>query len=157
MNDTLRSNLLYGRPDASEEDMLAAADAAQLREVVDGLPDGYDTLVGERGHRLSGGEKQRVAIARALLQDPRILILDEATSSLDTHNERLVQRALAPLLRGRTSLVIAHRLSTVLAADLILVVQSGRIVEHGPHDDLLAADGAYARLYSEQFAPAPHD
>ncbi|MDA1096627.1 MAG: ABC transporter ATP-binding protein [Chloroflexi bacterium] len=153
LNDTLRANLLYAMPRATEAEMLAAVEAAQLNDVVAGLPQGYDTLVGERGHRLSGGEKQRVAIARALLKDPRILILDEATSSLDTHNERLVQRALVPLLRGRTSLVIAHRLSTVLAADVILVVRGGRIVERGRHDELLAADGEYAALYHEQLAP----
>jgi ATP-binding cassette subfamily B protein len=151
LNDTLRANLMYGRPDASDEEMRAASDAAQLPEVVEGLPDGYETLVGERGHRLSGGEKQRVAIARALLKDPRILILDEATSSLDTHNERLVQRALTPLLRGRTSLVIAHRLSTVLAADLILVIKDGRVVEQGHHQELLDKGGAYSNLYLEQF------
>jgi ATP-binding cassette subfamily B protein len=153
LNDTLKANLLYARPDATESEMRAAAEAAQLAEVVDALPDGYDTMVGERGFRLSGGEGQRVAIARALLKDPRILILDEATSSLDTHNERLIQRALVPLLRGRTSLVIAHRLSTVLAADLILVIVQGRVVEQGNHDELLALGGAYARLYAEQFAP----
>ena len=153
LNDTLRANLLYARPEATEVEMRAAAEAAQLSDLVASLPEGYDTLVGERGYRLSGGEKQRVAIARALLKDPRILILDEATSSLDTHNERLIQGALIPLLRGRTSLVIAHRLSTVLAADLILVVEGGRVVEHGRHDELLAANGAYARLYQEQFAP----
>ncbi len=157
LNDSLRANLLYGRPDASDEEMHAASDAAQLREVVDGLPDGYETLVGERGHRLSGGEKQRVAIARALLKDPRILIFDEATSSLDTHNERLVQRALTPLLRDRTSLVIAHRLSTVLAADLILVIEDGQVVEQGRHHELLEAGGPYSSLYFEQFAPTERD
>jgi ATP-binding cassette subfamily B protein len=153
LNDTLRANLLYGRPDATDDELETAVDAAQLRELVTALPDGYQTLVGERGYRLSGGEKQRVAIARALLKDPRVLILDEATSNLDSRNERLIQRALHPLLRGRTSLVIAHRLSTVLAADLILVVEGGRIVERGRHEDLLRADGPYARLYWEQFAP----
>ena len=157
LNDTLRANLLYAMPRATEAEMLAAVDAAQLNDVIAGLPQGFDTVVGERGHRLSGGEKQRVAIARALLKDPRILILDEATSSLDTHNERLVQRALVPLLRGRTSLVIAHRLSTVLAADVILVVRAGRIVERGRHHELLEAGGQYAALYREQFATAASD
>ena len=153
LNDTLRANLLYGRPDATEREMRAAAEAAQLAEVVAALPERYDTVVGERGFRLSGGEGQRVAIARALLKDPRILILDEATSSLDTHNERMIQQALVPLLSQRTSLVIAHRLSTVLAADIILVIVGGRVVEEGRHEDLLALGGAYARLYAEQFAP----
>lgn len=153
LNETLRANLLYARPNATEADLRSASETAQLHGLVESLPEGYETLVGERGYRLSGGEKQRVAIARALLKDPRILILDEATSNLDTHNERLIQQALRPLLRGRTSLVIAHRLSTVLAADLILVIEDGRVVEQGKHQDLLTANSLYARLYWEQFAP----
>jgi ATP-binding cassette subfamily B protein len=152
---TLRENLLYARPDASEEEVAAAARAAQIHDFIASLPEGYDTIVGERGYRLSGGEKQRVAIARAVLKDPRVLVLDEATSALHTRSERLIQRALAELLRGRTALVIAHRLSTVLAADEILVVDAGRIAERGPHAELLAADGLYARLYREQFSAEP--
>jgi ATP-binding cassette subfamily B protein len=152
---TVRENLLYARPDATEEEMVEAARAAQIHELIQRLPEGYDTVVGERGYRLSGGEKQRVAIARAILKDPRVLVLDEATSSLDSRSERLVQRAVARLLRGRTAIVIAHRLSTVLAADQILVVDGGRIVERGRHAELLAAGGLYARLYREQFAGQP--
>jgi ATP-binding cassette subfamily B protein len=116
------------------------------------MPEGFDTVVGERGYKMSGGEKQRLAIARVILKDPRILVLDEATSALDTHSERLVQEALAPLMRGRTTLAIAHRLSTILAADTILYVDRGRIVERGSHAELLAKGGAYAALYHEQFS-----
>jgi ATP-binding cassette, subfamily B, bacterial len=150
-HDTIRENLLYARPGASEEEMVAAARAAYINEFAESLPDGYDTLVGERGHRLSGGEKQRLAIARVILKDPRILILDEATSNLDTVSEQLIQAALKPLFAGRTSIVIAHRLSTILAADLILVLDRGRLVEQGTHADLLDRGGLYATLYDHQF------
>ena len=152
---TLRENLLYARPDASEEEMISAAKAAQIHDFVEALPERYETVVGERGYRLSGGEKQRVAIARAILKDPRVLVLDEATSALDTRSERLIQDAVARLLVGRTAIVIAHRLSTILAADQILVVDAGRITERGRHADLLAKGGLYARLYREQFGGEP--
>jgi ATP-binding cassette, subfamily B, bacterial len=152
---TLRENLLYAKPGASEEEMIAAAHAAQIHTFIADLPEGYDTLVGERGYRLSGGEKQRVSIARAILKDPRVLVLDEATSALDTRSERLIQQAVAQLLHGRTAIVIAHRLSTILAADQILVVDGGRIGERGRHDELLARGGLYARLYREQFSGLP--
>ena len=148
---TIRRNLLYGKPDATEEELDAAARAANIYDRVAELPDGYDTVVGERGYKLSGGEKQRLAIARVILKDPRILILDEATSSLDTTSERLVQAALVPLMEGRTTIAIAHRLSTILSADVIFVVDRGRIVERGTHDELLARGGLYASLYQQQF------
>jgi ATP-binding cassette, subfamily B, bacterial len=148
---SLRDNLLYARPDATEDELVAATDAAHMREFVAALPDGYDTTVGERGHRLSGGEKQRVAIARVILKDPRIVLLDEATSNLDSVSEQLIQAALRPLLAGRTSVVIAHRLSTILAADVILVLDRGRLVERGTHRELLAREGLYATLYEHQF------
>ncbi|MGH2614942.1 MAG: ABC transporter ATP-binding protein, partial [Thermomicrobiales bacterium] len=149
---TIRENIAYGRIDARQEEIENAARAAAIHDRVMELPEGYDTVVGERGFKLSGGEKQRVAIARVILKDPRILILDEATSALDTRSERLIQAALDPLMRDRTTLAIAHRLSTILAADVILVVDRGRIVERGTHDELLRAGGLYAKLYREQFA-----
>jgi ATP-binding cassette subfamily B protein len=152
-HDTLRSNLLYARPDATEAELEAACRAANIHDFITGLPDGYETLVGERGYRLSGGEKQRVAIARVILKDPRVLILDEATSHLDSQSEALIQQAMELVMRGRTSLVIAHRLSTVIGADLILVMDRGRLVEQGRHDELLALGGLYARLYATQFNP----
>jgi len=148
---TIRRNLLYGRPDATEEELDAAARAANIYERIAELPEGYDTIVGERGYKLSGGEKQRLAIARVILKDPRILILDEATSSLDTTSERLVQAALVPLMHGRTTIAIAHRLSTILSADVIFVADRGRIVERGTHAELLRRGGVYARLYEQQF------
>jgi len=150
-HDTMRANLLFAKPDATDAELMAAIDAAQVRKLVDTLPDGLDTLVGDRGYRLSGGEKQRLAIARLLLKGPDIVVLDEATAHLDSESERAVQIALAHALRGRTSLVIAHRLSTVRDADTILVLQDGRVVESGPHETLLAAGGLYAELYATQF------
>jgi ATP-binding cassette, subfamily B, bacterial len=150
-HSTIRRNLLYGKPDATQEELEAASRAAFIHDRIVELPDGYDTVVGERGYKLSGGEKQRLAIARVILKDPRILILDEATSSLDTTSERLVQEALRPLMRGRTTIAIAHRLSTILSADAIFVVDRGRIVERGTHDELVARGGLYARLYEQQF------
>jgi ATP-binding cassette subfamily B protein len=148
---SVKQNLLYGKPEATQEEIEAAARAAFIHERIVEMPEGYDTVVGERGYRMSGGEKQRLAIARVVLKDPRILILDEATSSLDTTSERLVQEALRPLMRGRTTLAIAHRLSTILAADVIFVLDRGRVVERGTHAELLDQGGLYARLYEQQF------
>jgi ATP-binding cassette subfamily B protein len=150
-HDSVRANLAYARPEATEAELIEALKAAQIWELVSSLADGLDTIVGERGYRLSGGEKQRLAIARLLLKAPSIVVLDEATAHLDSESELAVQRALKTALAGRTSLVIAHRLSTIREADQILVVEDGRIVERGRHDDLLAADGLYAELYHTQF------
>lgn len=146
-HESVADNLLYSKPDASPDQLEEACRAAQIHDVITTLPDGYDTVVGERGYRLSGGEQQRLAIARMLLKDPRIVILDEATSNLDSENEALVQRALATALTGRTSIVVAHRLSTITAADQIIVLDNGRVVERGTHPQLLAAHGLYADLY----------
>jgi len=149
---TVRANLLYARPDATQEELEAATHAAQIHDRILELSDGYDTVVGERGYRMSGGEKQRLAIARVILKDPRVLILDEATSALDTTSERLVQAALEPLMANRTTIAIAHRLSTIIAADVIFVLERGRLVEQGTHAELLARGGLYADLYRQQFA-----
>ena len=151
-HDTLRANLLYARPEATEADLLDAMAQAQVGHLVGELPDGLDTVIGERGYRLSGGEKQRVALARLMLKAPDIVVLDEATAHLDSESEAAVQRALRETLTGRTSLVIAHRLSTVREADELLVIDDGRIVERGTHASLLAENGLYAELYRTQFA-----
>jgi ATP-binding cassette, subfamily B, bacterial len=151
---TIRRNLLYARPDATQEELEAAARAAHIHDRIMEFEDGYDTVVGERGYRLSGGEKQRLAIARVVLKNPPILILDEATSALDTASERTVQAALRPLMRARTTIAIAHRLSTIRAADVIFVLDRGRVVERGTHDELLRAEGLYARLHQAQAEPA---
>jgi ATP-binding cassette subfamily B protein len=151
-HDTVRSNLLYARPDATDQQLEDALRAAQIWDLVSSLPKGLDTVVGDRGHRLSGGEKQRLALARLLLKAPGVVVLDEATAHLDSESEAAVQRALDTALEGRTSLVIAHRLSTVRDADAIAVVDDGRIVEYGPHAELLARGGLYADLYTTQFA-----
>jgi ATP-binding cassette subfamily B protein len=151
-NASVRTNLSYGNPDATDEELVAAAKAAHIYDRIMEMPEGFDTVVGERGYKMSGGEKQRLAIARVILKDPRILILDEATSALDTHSERLVQEALTPLMKGRTTIAIAHRLSTILAADSIVYLDKGRVVERGTHVELLERDGAYAALYHEQFS-----
>ncbi|MBI2757238.1 MAG: ABC transporter ATP-binding protein [Chloroflexi bacterium] len=150
-HDTIRTNLIYAKPDATQAEIEAAAKAANIHNFIMELPDGYDTIVGERGYRLSGGEKQRIALARVILKDPRILVLDEATSSLDSESEALIQEALKRVMAGRTSIVIAHRLSTILAAELILVMDRGRIVERGTHEELLATRGLYSQLYETQF------
>ena len=151
-DDTVRANIAYGRFGASEDEIVAAAQAAAAADFVLALPDGYDTMVGEHGVKLSGGQRQRIAIARAMLKNAPILLLDEATSSLDSESERQVQAALKALMRGRTTVVIAHRLSTVIDADLIYVIDDGRVVESGTHAELLRRDGFYARFYSLQFA-----
>ncbi len=151
-HDTIRTNLLYARLEATQDELEAAARAANIHDFIAGLPDGYDTIAGERGYRLSGGEKQRIALARVILKDPRVLVLDEATSHLDSESELLIQEALKRVMSGRTSIVIAHRLSTILAADLILVMDRGRFVERGTHTELLALNGLYASLYETQFS-----
>jgi ATP-binding cassette subfamily B protein len=147
---TVRDNIAYGSPDATDEDIRAAAKAAEAHEFVSNLPDGYDTMVGERGVKLSGGQRQRVAIARAILKDPELLVLDEATSDVDTETEMLIQRSLDRLTADRTTLVIAHRLSTVKDADQIVVLDDGKVVERGTHEDLLEEDGLYANLWAVQ-------
>ena len=151
---TIRANIAYGKPDATEEEIHTAAEATFVDRFVRSLPDGYDTVIDEEGNNVSAGEKQLLTIARAFLIDPPLLILDEATSSVDTRTEVLLQRAMAALRSDRTSFVIAHRLSTIRGADLILVMEAGRIVEHGTHEQLLAARGAYHRLYAAQFRGA---
>ena len=150
-HDTIKANLLYARPDATDQELVAATQAANIHQFIAELPEGYYTVVGERGYRLSGGEKQRLALARVLLKDPRIMILDEATSSLDSESESLIQEALGRMYANRTSIVIAHRLSTILSADLILVMDKGRIIERGTHQELLTLGGLYAHLYETQF------
>jgi ATP-binding cassette subfamily B protein len=159
-HDTIISNLRYARPAATDAEIIAACKAARIHDTIAALPDGYDTIVGERGHRMSGGEKQRLAIARVLLKNPAVVILDEATAHLDSETEALVQQALAEALRGRGSIVIAHRLSTIKAADEILVLDRGKVVERGRHDELVARRGLYAELSETQFStasPAPTD
>jgi ABC-type multidrug transport system fused ATPase/permease subunit len=148
---TVRENLIFGRPDATEEEIIAAAKAANAHEFIERLDDGYDTQIGERGVKLSGGQKQRLAIARAILADPKILILDEATSSVDSYSEFLIYQALDRLMEGRTTFIIAHRLSTIRKADIILVLDEGSVVEHGAHEELLEADGVYAQMYRQQY------
>jgi ATP-binding cassette subfamily B protein len=156
-HDTIRSNLRYAKPDATDEQITEALRAAQILPLIESLPDGLDTTVGDRGYRLSGGEKQRIAIARLLLKAPDVVVLDEATAHLDSESESAVQRALATALKNRTSIVIAHRLSTVRDADLILVIDDGRVVERGTHEELLAAQGLYAELYRTQFQNQDED
>jgi ABC-type multidrug transport system fused ATPase/permease subunit len=149
-SDSIRDNIRYGRPDASDEDIISAAKAAQADEFITSFPHGYDTVVGERGVTLSGGQRQRIAIARALLMDPRILILDDSLSSVDTQTEKLIQEALDKLMEGRTTFVIAHRLSTVRRADLILVMDNGRVVQRGKHAELLTEGGLYREIHDLQ-------
>ena len=155
VHTTIKENLRYAKPDATDEEIVEACKAAAIHDHIASLENGYDTVVGERGYKLSGGEKQRIAIARAILKNPRILILDEATSALDTRSERMIQASISRLMKGRTTFAIAHRLSTILAADQILVMDKGRIVERGRHEELLALGGLYSRLYHEQFKREP--
>ena len=150
-NDTIEENLKYGKEDATEEEMIESCKAAYIHDFIMNLPDKYKTVVGNRGIKLSGGEKQRVSIARVILKNPRIIILDEATSSLDSVSEMYIQKAMVPLLNGRTSFVIAHRLSTVLAADQIFVIENGHIEEMGRHEELIKKEGLYKKLYDTQF------
>jgi ATP-binding cassette subfamily B protein len=151
-HDTIRTNLLYAKLDATLDELHSACKAANIHDFIKDLHEGYDTVVGERGYRLSGGEKQRIALARVILKDPCVLVLDEATSHLDSESEALIQEALKRVMAGRTSIVIAHRLSTILAADLILVMDRGKIIERGTHHELLARGGLYASLYHTQFS-----
>jgi ATP-binding cassette, subfamily B, bacterial len=154
---SVRENLRYAKPDATDHELEVAARLAAINDRIRELPEGYDTIVGERGYKLSGGEKQRIALARVLLKDPRILVLDEATSALDTVSERLIQAAIQRAMKGRTTIAIAHRLSTILRADQILVFDHGRIIERGRHTDLLEQGGLYQRLYEEQFVATTED
>src|SRR5207253_11049126 len=154
-HESVRENLRFAKPDATDEEIEAAAAAARIHHVIAALPDGYDTVVGERGYRFSGGEKQRMAIARTVLRNPPILVLDEATSSLDNETERLVQEALDGLSEGRTTIAIAHRLSTVRQADQIIVLEHGRMVESGRHQELILAGGPYTTLASRDLEPGP--
>jgi len=147
---SIRDNVIFARPEASEQDVLRACRIARVDEFAEGFPDKYDTIVGERGVRLSGGQRQRISIARAILAEPRILILDEATSSLDSESEQMIQQGLSYLMRGRTTFVIAHRLSTIRRADQILVMEQGRILERGTHEQLYEAQGRYYELYTKQ-------
>jgi ATP-binding cassette, subfamily B, bacterial len=156
-HDTIAANLRYARPDATDAEVVEACRAARIHDLIVSLPEGYQTVVGERGYRLSGGEKQRLAIARVLLKDPAIVILDEATAHLDSETELLVQQALAAALAGRTSIVIAHRLSTIQAADQILVVEDGQIVGRGTHASLIGEGGLYAELYQTQYLRGQED
>jgi ATP-binding cassette subfamily B protein len=150
-HDTIRTNLIYSKLDATQAELESACRAANIHNFITNLPEGYNTVVGERGYRLSGGEKQRIALARVILKDPRILVLDEATSSLDSESEALIQEALKRVMAKRTSIVIAHRLSTILAADQILVIDRGQILERGTHTELLTKKGLYAQLYQTQY------
>ena len=156
-HDTIASNLRYARPEATDAEIVEACRLARVHDLISSLPEGYETVVGERGYRLSGGEKQRLAIARVLLKDPAVVILDEATAHLDSETELLVQQALAAALAGRTSIVIAHRLSTIRAADQILVLEHGRIADRGTHDELIARGGLYADLYRTQYMPGSRE
>ena len=152
-NTTIRENLLFARRDAKEKDIIAACKMANIHDSIIALPDGYDTVVGEAGIKLSGGEKQRISIARTLLKNPKIVIFDEATAALDSNSEGVIQKAIQPLSKSRTSLVIAHRLSTIISADVIYVVKDGKIVERGTHGELLNVAGVYKELYDKQFKP----